>query len=146
MNINNNKPKEIDYANIPGPVNSYAGYKIAGVQVTANATEINQRVDDSLMVETIKAAGPISTTTSETSLSLPGAGAVTLAAPTKPCFDKIITMTVDNGDVTLSLANCVDGTAATTCTFNDVNDYIILKANLARGKWSVIKQAGVVLT
>ena len=95
--------KAQNYSNIPGPVNSIAGYKIAGVPITANATEINQRVDDSIMYELVKvSATALSTTVAETSLSLPGAGNVTLAVPTKPCFDKIITMIADNGDVTLS--------------------------------------------
>lgn len=139
--------KEQNYSNIPGPVNSIAGYKIAGVPITANATEINQRVDDSIMYELVKVSGTaLSTTVAETSLSLSGAGNVTLAVPTKPCFDKIITMIADTGDVTLSLANCTGGSAATTCTFNDVNDYIVLKANLARAKWVVIKEGGVTLT
>ena len=92
--------------------------------------------------ETLTAAGAISLVTGETALALAGAGAVTLAAPTKNIM-KIITMTADNGDVTLALTNVVGGTAATTCTFNDVNDILILVADLARAKWVVIKEVGV---
>lgn len=34
-------------------------------------------------------------------------------------------------------------TAATTCTFNDVNDILILVADSAIAKWVVIKEVGV---
>ena len=119
---------------------------IAGVPVTSSAGEINRRTDSSKMSALITAAGAINPLVSETSLKLSGAGAVTLVAPTLPNFDLTITMIADNGDVTLSLANCVGGSAATTCTFNDVNDILVLKSNLARGKWMVMKEIGVTLT
>ncbi|CAB4212823.1 hypothetical protein UFOVP1437_62 [uncultured Caudovirales phage] len=129
-----------------GPVNSVAGFQIAGVAIGATAAEINVRNDDSAMSETIIAAGAVSATVAETSLALVGAGAVTLAVPTKPGLIKIITMTVDNGDVTMALTNVVGGSAATTCTFNDANDLIVLVSDLARAKWVVLKEVGVVLS
>ena len=132
--------------NDAGPINSTAGFKIAGIQINANATEINRRVDDSAMVAIITAAGEINPLIGETSIALTGAGAVTLAAPSIPNFDLTLTMTADNGDVTLALTNVVGGSAATTCTFNDVNDILVLKSNLASGKWMVLKEIGVVLT
>lgn len=133
-------------SNFSGPVNSAAGFKIAGVQINATAAEINARVDDSAMSETVTAAGAVSVSVAETSLALVGAGAVTLAVPTKPAMIKIITMTADNGDVTLALTNVVGGSAATTATFNDVNDVLVLVSDLARAKWVVLKEVGVVLS
>jgi hypothetical protein len=129
-----------------GPVNSVAGFEINGVAVEASAAEINSRVDDSAMSETILAAGALSLSKAETSLALVGAGAVTLGVPTKPAFDKVITMTADNGDVTMALTNVViAGSSPTTATFNDVNDFLILKANVASGKWVIVVNSGVTL-
>lgn len=119
---------------------------VDGVLIAATPAEINARCDDSAMSETLSAAGAISLVTAETSLALSGTGAVTLAAPTKPGVIKTITMTADNGDVTLALTNVVGGSAATTCTFNDVNDHIILVSNVARAKWVVIKEVGVAMS
>jgi hypothetical protein len=115
------------------------------VLIAATPAEINARCDDSAMSETVIAAGAVSVSVAETSLALVGAGAVTLAVPTKPAMIKIITMTVDNGDVTLALTNVVGGSAATTCTFNDANDVLVLVSDLARAKWVVLKEVGVTL-
>lgn len=118
---------------------------VDGVTIAATPAEINARCDDSAMSQTLIAAGAVSVSVAETSLALVGAGAVTLAVPTKPAMIKIITMTVDNGDVTLALTNVVGGSAATTCTFNDANDVLVLVSDLARAKWVVLKEVGVTL-
>ena len=77
--------------------------------------------------------------------STSGAMAITLAAPLNPGMTKIIEMTVDGGDVTMSLANCIGGSAATTCTWNDVGDTLILKSR--SDKWIVISpELGVALS
>lgn len=94
--------------------------------------------------ETVVGAGAVSVTKEHTSLALVGAGAVTLAAPSKPGLVKAITMTADNGDVTLALTNVQGGSAATTCTFNDVNDTLVLVAGA--NKWNVIKEVGVTMS
>lgn len=135
-----------------GPVTSTAGFvgditgNVIGNVGNTTSAEIAARADDSAMVDTVVAAGAVSVTTAETSVALVGAGAITLAAPTKPAFIKILTMTADNGDVTLALTNVVGGSAATTCTFNDVNDVLVLVSDLARAKWVVLKEVGVTLT
>ena len=76
--------------------------------------------------------------------STAGAMAVTLAAPPVPGITKIIEMTADGGNVTMSLTNCTGGSAATTCTFNDVGDTLILISNST--KWVITKELGVSLT
>lgn len=76
--------------------------------------------------------------------STAGAMAVTLAAPPAPGITKTIEMIADGGDVTLSLANCTGGSAATTCTFSDVGDSLILISNST--KWVITKELGVSLT
>jgi hypothetical protein len=118
---------------------------IAGTALTATGAELNG-LDVSAQTETLVGAGAVSGVLTQTSLALVGAGAVTLAAPTAAMVGriKIISMTVDNGDVTLALTNCSGGTAATTCTWSAVGQALVLVAGLT--KWCVVSEAGVVLT
>ena len=132
-----------DTVNIAKHDGSAKGLKLADVLVTATAGEINQQCDASANTETVIAAGAVSITKPHTSLALVGAGAVTLAAPSVDGVVKIICMTVDNGDVTLALTNVVGASAATTCTFNDANDTIVLVSSLAHAKWIMLKEVGV---
>ena len=53
-------------------------------------------------------------------------------------------MTADNGDNTLSLANVTGGSAATTCTWANVNEQLVLVAGV--NKWGVVAEVGVVLS
>lgn len=76
--------------------------------------------------------------------STAGGFAITLAAPTLQDVTKTIEMTADGGNVTMALTNVSGGSAGTTCTWNDVNDVLILKS--AGSKWTVIKEDGVSLT
>ena len=96
--------------------------------------------------QSITAAGALDQSTHYAELiTTTGAYAVTLAAPTIPGITKVIEMTADGGfDVTMSLANCTSGSAATTCTWNSVGDTLVLisKSN----KWVIIDEDGVVLT
>ena len=96
--------------------------------------------------ETLTAAGAVSVAVSNTKLALVGAGAVTLAAPSAGMSGQIktIEMTVDNGDVTLSLANVQGGSAATTCTWANVGEALVLVASSAA--WNVVSEGGVVLS
>lgn len=114
--------------------------------LTATPTELNQLNDASTYQETIAAAGALSVTKVVSKLALSGAGAVTLAVPDASMLgqQKMIEMTVDNGDVTLALTNIEGGTAATTATFSAVGQKLILLGGVS--KWTVIKEMGVVLT
>lgn len=96
--------------------------------------------------QTLTAAGAASITIPTTKLALVGAGAITLAAPTAAMLGqvKVIEMTVDNGDVTLSLANVTGGSAATTCTWSAINQALVLVGGT--NKWYVVAEAGVALT
>ena len=141
------------------PVISLTGalYQL-GTVVTAAATELNiltgatvtaaevNTLDRSANIQTIIAAGPITLGLDTIKLALVGAGAVTLAAPTAAEAGKIkvIEMTVDNGDVTLSLANVVGGTAGTTCTWSAVGQSLVLIGAVA--KWAVVSEGGAALT
>lgn len=113
--------------------------------VTATAAELNTAADLSAQTEVVT-AGAISVTKRCSTITFPGAGAATLAAPdaTMYGFVKIINMSADNGDVTLALTNVQGGSAATTCTFNDVGDTLVLVAGLT--KWHVIGESGVTLS
>jgi hypothetical protein len=131
--------------NISGAVTASA-LTIGATAVNATADELNSRSDDSAMIDSIAAAGAVSVSTAYTAVALVGTGAITLAAPSKPAFIKVLKMTADNGDVTMSLANVVGGSAATTATFNDVGDTLVLVSDAASGKWVVIAEVGVVLS
>lgn len=121
-------------------------FQIGGVTLGSTAAEIDAVCDVSAYQETIIAAGALTLGKKVSNLALVGAGAVTLAAPTsaEQGLTKSIVMTVDNGDVTLSLANVQGGTAATTCTWANVNETLVLVA--AGAKWTVVGQGGVVLS
>lgn len=111
--------------------------------IGATQTEIDQFNDVSAYQESIILAGALSVTKVYSGLAIPSGGAVTLAAPDASMLgqQKTIEMTTDGGDVTLALTNVVGGSAATTCTFNDVNDCLILVAK--SNKWVVVKEQGV---
>jgi len=119
----------------------------AEIQVTATAAELNKN-DVSAETETIDSGVAASATIGITKIdnTVTGAGAITLAAPDASMLGKtkIIEMVVDNGDVTLSLANVTGGSAATTCTWANVNEALILVGGT--NKWHVVAESGVVLT
>ena len=117
----------------------------AGTVIGATAAELNT-LDVSAQTTTTIGAGALSVTTLIDNLALVGAGAVTLAAPSASVLGKtkVISMTVDNGDVTLSLANCSGGSAATTCTWSAVGQSLVLVAGTT--KWIVVGEGGVALT
>lgn len=96
-------------------------------------------------IETLVAAGAISIYRPKTNLAVVGGGAVTLAAPTAALngLIKVIQMTTDDGDTTLSLANCIGQSSGTTATFNSVDDCLILMA--VGLKWMVVKEYGIAL-
>lgn len=115
-----------------------------GTAVGSTASEINSRTDDSAMTDTRTGAGAISTDKAYTALVTTAADALTLAAPTKPGFVKVIKMTTDGGDGTLASTNIVGQSSGTTSiTFNDVDDTLVLISDAASGKWIVLKEHGV---
>ena len=124
-----------------------AGALVLGsTQVTATAAELNLS-DVSVQAETIVKAGVVSVTKLNTKIdSTTGAGAVTLAVPDASMYGKIktIEMTVDGGDITLALTNVVGGSAATTATFANVGETLVLLGGTAA--WIVLKEYGVVLS
>jgi hypothetical protein len=124
------------------------GISIDSTEITATGDEIN-RLDDSAEVETIDSGEAVSTTKFNTNIdnTTSGAGAVTLdVCPASMVGkNKTIRFAVDNGNVTLALTNVQGGTAATTATFADVGDELILVGS-AGGKWTVIKEFGVTLS
>lgn len=113
--------------------------------LASTAAEIDARCDDSALSEQIT-SGAISVVVPQTDIAFPGAGAATLAAPSKPGMLKVISMSVDNGDVTLALTNVTGGSAATTATFGDVGDELVLISDTIAGKWIVLKENGVALS
>ena len=94
------------------------------------------------------AAGAIDLDADYVSLSVAsGTYAVTLAAPAAAQYGrvKVIEMIDATGtSVTMSLANVVGGTAATTATFNAVDETLVLVGSAAG--WIVLKEHGVTLS
>lgn len=129
-----------------GTNNFTGGLSISGTAFTATGLEIN-RLDDSAEVESVTAAGAASVTKFNTNLNVASGGAVTLAACPATMVGKIktIRMQTDDGDVTIALTNVQGGTAATTATFNDIGEELILIGS-AGGKWTVVKEFGVTLS
>ncbi len=113
--------------------------------VTATAAELNA-VDVSANTETIAESGVVSVTKTFTKIVSTGAGAITLAAPGADMLGrtKVIEMTGGNHDITLSLANVVGGSAATTCTWTNTNEALVLVGGT--NKWQVVAESGVVLS
>ena len=133
--------------NISGAVTASSLTLVATV-LGSTAPEIDVQCDVSANTETINTAAAVSVTKRLTKIdnTVGGMGAITLAAPDVSMLGvvKIITMTVDGGDLTLSLANVTGGSAATTATFDAVDDTLILVGGV--NKWHVIGEAGVALT
>jgi hypothetical protein len=80
----------------------------------------------------------------KSNISSAGAESRTLAAPGAANVGrmKVIEMTVDGGDVTLALTNVL-GQEATTATFNDVADCLILYG-LNATKWVLLKATATI--
>lgn len=118
---------------------------LGDVDITVTGAELN-KLDTSAQTETILAAGALNPATRYSKLELVGAGAVTLAVPDSSMIGlvKVIEMTDDNGDVTLALTNVQGGSAATTCTWANVNEALVLVASAS--KWNVVSEGGVVLS
>jgi len=114
--------------------------------VTATATELNV-LDVSAQTETILVAGAVSVTKRVTKLSAAsGAYAVTLAAPSATMLGqiKIIEMTVAGNAITMALTEVLGGSAATTASFDGVNETLTLIAGT--NKWIVLDEHGVTLS
>jgi len=89
-------------------------------------------------IDTRADAGAVSLNTLTTLVTTTGARAITLAAGTAGQI-KIIAMTVDGGDATLTPAGGILG-GTTTITFNDVGDAVVLVFNGT--KWTVVVNNG----
>lgn len=115
--------------------------------LTRTGTEIAAMVRGSPVTQAISGAGAIALASGVVDLTTPASSsyAVTLAAPDVTGREMIIeAVNTGGGTVTLALTNVQGGTAATTATFTNVNDTLVLKAG--KNKWNVIKQVGVVLS
>jgi hypothetical protein len=115
--------------------------------LTATVGEVNQLNDVSAYQESVTVAGAVSITKVYSGLAIVAGGAVTLAAPDATMLgqQKTIERTIVAGTpITLALTNVVGGTAATTATFTNQGEALILIA--AASKWIIVKEFGVVLT
>ncbi len=97
--------------------------------------------------QTITAASVVSSNARFVRLRSSGAGyAITLDAPTVPGIYKVIQKVSNNADnITMALTNCFGGSAATTCTWNSINDIIVL-VSVDNSKWYILSYNGVAFT
>jgi hypothetical protein len=134
---------------IPDPGAS-ASFAMLGASQSAvigsTQAEIDLQCDASAQTETIAESGVVSVTKRVTKIASTGAGAVTLAAPDASMIGvvKIIEMISGEHDITLALTNVQGGSAATTATFSDINDALVLVGGVL--KWHVVGESGVVLS
>ncbi len=116
-------------------------------EITSTAAELNL-LDLTAQTETVDAGDVVSVLKRITFIdnTTSGAGSITLATPDASMVGqvKVIEMKIDNGDVTLSLTNVQGGTAATTCTWANAGEALILVAGEI--KWNVVSEGGVVLS
>lgn len=128
---------------------STAALTIAEVDILDGATvttaELN-KLDISAETETIT-SGAISVVKKITNLdTTAGATLYTLAAPDASMLGhiKVIHFLTDNGDATLTLTNVQGGSAATTCTWANAGEDLVLVGGVS--KWDVVSEGGVVLS
>lgn len=113
--------------------------------LTATAAELNLN-DVSAQTEDLT-TGAISVVKKITKLdTTAGAELFTLAAPDASMYGitKVISLAADNGDATLTLTNVQGGSAATTCTWANAGEDLVLVGGLS--KWNVVSEGGVVLS
>jgi hypothetical protein len=125
-----------------GAATSYVAQSTAALSLV----EVDQ-LDVSAMTETTIASGTASVSKRITNLdSSGGAGSFTLAAPAAAQLGmvKIIQMTTAGNALTLALTNVQGGSAATTASFDAVNETLVLIAGT--NKWTVLKEVGVTLS
>lgn len=122
---------------------------IGATALGATAAEINLNDDVSAFQETLAGAGAITLSTScRVHLFDTTAGAQTNTIPAPSAAQlgqlKILTMTVDGGnDTVITLTNVTGGSAATSATFNDVDDTLIMVGGV--NKWHIVKEIGVTM-
>ena len=125
------------------------GFSDRVLEIDANGNTV---IKGSLIVDPQVVTGAGALTLGKTYHSLSNSSgssyAVTLAAPTSAEYGIIKTIEMIVGDgtntVTLSLANCDGGTAATTCTWNAAAQKLVVQGGAT--KWTILKQQGVTLT
>ena len=131
---------------LTGDVTSTAMATTVATVGDATAAEVALQCDVSAQTETI-IAGAISVVKRITKLdTTAGAELFTLAAPDATMLGqvKIINFVTDNGDATLTLTNVQGGSAATTVTWANVGEELVLVGGTT--KWNVIGEGGVVLS
>ena len=97
-------------------------------------------------VENITSAGALSRDTEVSTLALSGSGSVTMAAGRFAGQRKIIVMTTDNGDVTMTQSggNLNSTNVSTSIVWNDVGDNVLLVYN--GSNWNVVASNGVTIS
>jgi len=97
-------------------------------------------------VENITSAGALSRDTEVSTLALSGSGSITMAAGRFAGQRKIIVMTTDNGDVTMTQSggNLNSTNVSTSIVWNDVGDNVLLVYN--GSNWNVVASNGVTIS
>lgn len=125
-----------------------AALTIGATAVGATAAEINNIADVSAYTQTITVAGAITATGAIRHVLIDGASgtyAITLAAPTVAGTPLCIQYVAGSTNaITLALTNVIGGSAATSASFDAVNETLCFISTTT--KWMVVGQTGVTLT
>ena len=128
------------YAALQAPAHAVFGGNIAITLPNVSSTLQGSSV------ENITSAGALSRDVEVSTLALSGSGSITMAAGRFAGQRKIVVMTTDNGDVTMTQSggNLNSTNVSTSIVWNDVGDNVLLVYNGTN--WNVVASNGVTIS
>ena len=128
------------YAALQAPAHA-----VFGGNITITLPNVSSTLQGS-SVENITSAGALSRDVEVSTLALSGSGSITMAAGRFAGQRKIVVMTTDNGDVTMTQSggNLNSTNVSTSIVWNDVGDNVLLVYNGTN--WNVVSSNGVTIS
>lgn len=128
------------YAALQAPAHA-----VFGGNITVTLPNVTSTLQGS-SVENITSAGALGVDVEVSTLALSGSGSITMAAGRFAGQRKIVVMTTDNGDVTMTQSggNLNSTNVSTSIVWNDVGDNVLLVYN--GSNWNVVASNGVTIS
>lgn len=128
------------YAALQAPAHA-----VFGGNITVTLPNVTSTLQGS-SVENITSAGALGVDVEVSTLALSGSGSITMAAGRFAGQRKIVVMTTDNGDVTMTQSggNLNSTNVSTSIVWNDVGDNVLLVYN--GSNWNVVSSNGVTIS
>ncbi len=128
------------YAALQAPAHA-----VFGGNITITLPNVTSTLQGS-STENITSAGALSVDVEVSTLALSGSGSITMAAGRFAGQRKIVVMTTDNGDVTMTQSggNLNSTNVSTSIVWNDVGDNVLLVYN--GSNWNVVASNGVTIS